>query len=110
MDSLSCKEGEAGWGRQRGGETDGPLPVSQIFRMHGPIVTEKNKPDSILDLVLSPHLCALLPVLSHADSAPFVKECCLEPEIYRIAHSQALTFKGITLFHSYRDKKLQNRK
>ena len=22
---------------------------------------------------------------------------------------QALTFKGITLFHSYRDKKLQNR-
>ena len=33
----------------------------------------ENKPDSILDLFL----CALLPVLSHAGSASFVKACCL---------------------------------
>ena len=38
--------------------------------MSGPDVIDKNKTDSILDLSFSSKPCALLPVLSHAGSAP----------------------------------------
>ena len=44
-------------------------------------VIGKNKSDSILDLFF-------LPVVSQANSVPLIKECCLKPEIYRIAYSQ----------------------
>ena len=55
----------------------------------GPVV-EKNKLDSILDLFLIPNSnpCVLLPVLSHAGPAPFVKECYLKPETTEWPHSQ----------------------
>ena len=33
------------------------------------------------------------PVLTHADSAPLVKECCLQPEIQRVACSQGSDLK-----------------
>ena len=57
----------------------------------------------------SSNSCALLPWLSRAGPAPFVKECSLEPEIYRRALLKALTFKGVKLFYPYRDKIFQNR-
>ena len=41
-----------------------------------------------MDLFLQRNPCALWPVLSHAGSAHFVKECCLKPEIYKKAHSR----------------------
>ena len=54
----------------------------------------------------SSNLCSLLPVVSCAGSAPFVKECCLWDKIHRIAHSQGSGISSITLFHSYRDFKV----
>lgn len=52
-------------------------------------VMEKNKPDSFLDLLLWLEICALFPGPSCAGSAPFVKDCCLQPEIYRVVHSHS---------------------
>ena len=43
---------------------------------------------------------ALLPVLSHEVSAPFVKECCLWPEIYRVAQSQGTASYACPLKHN----------
>ena len=51
--------------------------------------------------------CTLLPVHSHAASAPLVKECCLKPEIYRRAHSQGSDLWRYNTF-PHRDRKFQN--
>ena len=67
-----------------------------------------NREEHTLDLFLSLERLCPWPLLSHAASAPFVKACCLWPETYRKPILKALTFKGITLFQSHRDKKLQN--
>ena len=54
-------------------------------------VIGKNKSDSTLDLfyfnlyALLPELTLSIPV-TQAGSALFVKQCCLEPEMYRIAY------------------------
>ena len=49
-------------------------------------VTKKNKSDSTFHL-FSSNLCTLLPVVNHASSKPFEKECYPSPEIYRVGHS-----------------------
>lgn len=50
----------------------------------------------------------LLLVLSQAGSATFVKECCLQPETYRGAHSQAPTLNSVTLFYSWKSCRTEN--
>ena len=52
-------------------------------------VTKKNKPDFIYWIYsFSSNLNALLPVLSHAGSTPYIKDVASSPEIYMIVHSQ----------------------
>ena len=63
-------------------------------------VIRKNKSDSMLDLFcLTFNLCILLLLLQVKNIAYSLKHTG-EPIL------KALTFNGITLFHSYRDKKL----
>ena len=54
--------------------------------------------------------CALVPVLSHAGSAPLEKNVAYNLKYTWQPSLKALTFKSIILFHSYNNKKLQNRK
>ena len=49
-------------------------------------------------------------MLSRADSIPFVRELLPIGWNIHASHSKALTFKAITLFHSYRDKKIAEQK
>ncbi|CAI9179253.1 unnamed protein product [Rangifer tarandus platyrhynchus] len=65
-------------------------PTNPLATQSVDTVTEKNKADSILDLFFSSNLvfCSLCFVMVALHLLLVIKECCLQPEIYRIAHSQ----------------------
>ena len=86
-------------GQGREGGSRGRGKINQCGKM---IVIRKNKSDAILDLFFFFTLNFVCYCFCYKNAAYSLK-CAALPIL------KALTFKGITLFHSYRDKKLKNR-
>ena len=92
----------AGWWERRDRLPHSPEPLLLLGPMLCSLVIGKNRSDSILICFFYFNLCILLLLLQVEHVA-----CSLKYTGWPIL--KALTFKGVTLFHSYRDEKLQNR-